>query len=401
MLVLLYLLVFIGVFLIYRRRFYGRHLQPVDGEPGRLEYVKYGKSGRVVGYAFGVPQSGGLPFMVRRERWYDRLLKWLGLAREMQLADQSLDDQWFFVTDYPRDMKALFSHHDVRQALGGLLHAGVESLHATTQRIWCVLPSKAGEQESTRTQAMNALLSFAAALSAHRAALEVPPKRRHTRQRAFVFVGVHLVLLIAGCIGLFASVTDQVYLADISEWTVYTAIVAGMGLLLWLGAIVLWFRRTSWIGWVLTDFLISGVAGIVLFSATLTRDINVAWDTAPPIIKTMTVLEKSCRVVCRTIGLKWQSETYPLNQQQCTAKERAATLQQYRRDHSALDCSLRYTLLLRHWNDDKHRPFRANINEHTADALALGAEVQVPVRRGYLGLNWVRLGDIPAITKEQ
>ena len=118
---------------------FGHHLSRVKKHDGWLQYINRDKNGYIEARHVGVVRDKGIPFIVRRERWYHRYFKRLGLASEIAVPDEAFDRKYFITTDFPHHLEQVMAAGDLLPAMKELSAKGVDEVHATAGKVWCVV----------------------------------------------------------------------------------------------------------------------------------------------------------------------------------------------------------------------------------------------------------------------
>ena len=116
---------------------------PTSGGPpptaAFLTYV-FKRRDRYYSRHVGLERSGGIPFIVRPEKPYHRLLKSIGISSEINVGNPAFDQR----TSSPPTIRAVWSDcwppAELQKHVQRLFEFPVKSLHATRRRIWCVIP---------------------------------------------------------------------------------------------------------------------------------------------------------------------------------------------------------------------------------------------------------------------
>jgi hypothetical protein len=120
--VLVQLFLFLAAALLRGRFLFGTHLR-VDKRTQQLIYRYEGKRGWIVRLHVGIRQQNGIPFIVKPERWYHRLLKGLGIASEIRIGNAKFNRKYFITTDYPGHLERALESNQLLERLRGIVCA--------------------------------------------------------------------------------------------------------------------------------------------------------------------------------------------------------------------------------------------------------------------------------------
>lgn len=369
----------------------GKHLKVSKyGEsPEQLEYISYHK-GRLNTCSFGLKQQHGFPFIVRRERWYHRLFKATGIASEVSLRDAELDKHWYFITDYPDHLERALHAPAFMEALRDLLQLPVKVLCSTPHRLWCALDAKQLPNALPRKEYWRRLEAI------RRHVGQLPPASRQRfplKWRAFVFLGLHMGLFLTACIGFAPTLLDDNEIISKREWLSHALIYALPTVCLWFAVIIAVFHGTSWAGWVLADFVLAGVVGVLVTAGYVVREVNILADTGAPQVVERVVTLRQCELRChKSCGRRCtRRSNYTIADADCTAATRDATRAHYRARDSICQAHANYqfTLEVPHWQSGVGRTYRYNPAPGVYDRTRAGTVLRIPRREGALGIEWV------------
>lgn len=366
----------------------------------QLENIGYNK-GRLTNCQFGLKQRHGFPFIIRKERWYHRLLKSLGVATELRVGCDNMQREWFFITDYPAHLERALHSGVLREALRELLALPITRLSSTLHRLWCdfdckVLKDKKETKDFPREEYWRKLNAVREGLR-H---LSDPSGRRFPmRWTAFIFLGLHLALFITALSGFAPTFIDRYEIIDKWQWLSHAAAYALPAVCLWFGVIIYFFHGTSWAGWVLADFVLTGIIGVMMTTGYFVREANILADMSPPQHIERTVSKRTCSLECRKSCGKncTRRSSYKLDEKWCSPERRIATKYYYEQRDSICRASAKYqfTLYMPHWlpkmgkNRYSYHP-RADVY----DASPVGTTLRIPLREGALGIEWVDVDTI-------
>lgn len=403
MVVLFQILLFAAVYIARGWYLLGRHLKDISGT-NRLIYERMGRNSRhgvyrVLSRHLGLKrEEGGIPFIIRRERWYHRLLKAVGLATELQLGDEAFNQRYFITTDYPDDLQRAANATRTMNALKELLDMGVDAIHAMPNLIWCIDSSQASDNATNVERIYTLLEDIAKHTRRSTALLSISPDTpRHRAPIAFFVIGVHMGLLAFGASEIFYShALDTTDIIDNEALITRSATAMLFGMGAWLMLLYYFFARTPWICWVLGDFVLCGVAGFALSTTAILREANIQLPQASPREYMQPITAKSCTLHCsKSCGKHCTRRShYTLTEESCTPSARAQFQQERRADDYICENNswYDYDLRIQHWQSGQDYRFSPSVRQF--DSMASGMMVTVPVYNGALGMEWLNSNDI-------
>lgn len=398
MVIFLQLCIFLIFAVLRGKTLFGTHLSALSPGSDVLTFTIKTRFGRYARH-IGLDLAGSIPFIVRREKWYHRFLKGLGIASEIDIGHSSFDDKFFITTDYPGHLEQLLASTDLRKHMQLLFRLRVKSVHTTRQRIWCVIarddfskPDKNFERHLERLRSISE--DSRASLARER----TPPSWRWRGVAALAFIAVQAGLLTLGVLGFFPTLFDSVHIASKSG-LVLTGTIAGLfAAALWLCCIVALFKGSSWIAWVLSDFILCGLLGFLLSAILVVRDVNVEMAQASPTLYEQPVVQKSCVLRCKKGGgRRGRRSSYAFDSAaECSPASRSSIIAAKRQSDSR--CASRawfeYKIGIKHWHNTTSYAFTSD--EQMFDAVDIGDAIKVPVHPGALRLEWVNWNEFEA-----
>lgn len=376
--------------------FLGKHLHQKDAAPADYIYRVTSKHGKVQQLHIGIKSDTGFPLVIKRERFYHRFLKSIGLAHEVETSNQSLNKKLFFITDYPHHLKMLLESSKLQEALAQLFSSQIKGVYAAKGRIWAVVGGSDKQRPlSSFIEEVEHLRELGKAL-AQTSHQQTGLQERKLMWIAGIFIIAHFGLFITALGGWAAQLIDSVQMVSNVLWISSGLYYGLFALGLWFAAIIIIFRKSSWIGWVLADFLLYGWIGILVCSVYLVRDMNVMLDQSEAVIHTMPVTRKNCALHCSNrYGKRSKTRTYQLSALQCAYSERPATMAEYQNRDYVCRSSAHFTfdVYTKHWNPAINS-YHYQPNSQHFDAVDYGTLIDIPTHAGALGIEWVELKDI-------
>jgi hypothetical protein len=250
------------------------------------------KLGHVLATRVALTVPRHLRFDVRREGAFDRFAKRIGIAREWEIGDPSIDDH-LYVDDEEVFAELMATRADVRAGVRGLLHrlrahgAKLQWLECANGRLVLQAHTGFGGRPGTvRDEAVRFLMPLVRALRDIERPLHA--SRPRAEQRARLPLAVVLGALVTGAgggLGLHAFLPQRL----VDPWPLWRA-----G---WIGGAVLLAAFVLWATWrvgatprrhrLLLQWLLLGMPAFGGLSAFATRIVDVAADrSAPQFIET-------------------------------------------------------------------------------------------------------------------
>ncbi|MCE2927713.1 MAG: hypothetical protein LW823_08750 [Rickettsiales bacterium] len=398
MVFVLQLLFFIFALVVRGRFLLGRHLKADNIKKERLNYIVHGKHG-VMRRHVGMARQNGIPFIIRKERWYHRFLKQMGIASEIRVSDAQLDQSYYFITDFPNHLEQALHSGGLQDALKKLFALNIKSLHATRDKIWCVIPSGvAGRSDSHFNDHRDLLMEIAKFTQARPEVQLGGYVQRNLMMLAFATISIHAGILMMGLLGWMPIMGSHVDTIDDQQFIFSSLFLSVLLLGIWLFAIISMFARTSWASWVIADFVLCAVIGFMLSGAYMLRAANIHWMQAAPEIHAQQVTSRSCLLHCsKSCGKRCtRRSTHHLNADtECAASNRHATLAHYAaKDYiCAARAEYQYTIHVQHWQENKGT-YSFSATPMQFDTMPNGSIVNVPLHPGALGMSWLDITEI-------
>lgn len=398
MVIFLQLCIFLVFAVLRGRTLFGAHLWPIAPGSDVLSFVLQYRNDRYSRHV-GLAGSGGIPFVVRRERPYHRLLKNIGLSSEIKVGNPKFDEHYFLTTDFPGHLEQLLASEELQRHIHELFKLPIKSLHVTRHRIWCVIGygdvSRGDDYFDTHLALLREILEDTRASRVRGLA---SPGWRWQGGAAFAFIAVQAGLLTLGVLGFLPAYADSIHTADMG-WLVVLGTAAGLlAAVIWLCLIGALFGGSSWSAWVMADFVLCGLLGFVLSGMTVVRDVNVQLSQPEAGIYEQPVLQKICVLYCKKGSRKRaqrRSYTYD-TEAACAPSSRQQIMVSKQRSDSICASSawFGYTLVVKHWR--KPEAYSFTTRPDVFDAVKIKERVRLPVNPGALGLEWLDWDEITA-----
>lgn len=214
-------------------------------------------------------------------------------------------------------------------------------------------------------------------------------------------MAIHMGFFLTAMFGALPTFLDSMEIVSYVEWW-GTALFAGLILAgVWLAMLLWLFSGTSWAGWVLADYLLAGLIGILITTGYGLRKTNILLDTKPPTLYDKPIVERSCTLTCsRTVGSgkrrRTESTTHFPTEAQCEAPSRQQTVQYFlQQDYKcSYNNHFNYRLVVEPWCQGSKKPYHFNTNSQLFDAVRRGTIMTIPSHPGRFGIEWVDIDSI-------
>lgn len=391
MVIFLQLCLFLIAVAIRGRYLFGKHLS-AGSVPNQLNYIAKSKYGRISGRHIGIIQHNGIPFIVKRERWYHRILKGIGIASEIKIPNADFDQKYFIITDYPSHLEMTMASGKLFSHLQELFSLPVKSLHAVPHKMWCVIGkedlSESDVHYAKHIELLSAISQCTNKAESHEYGVV---QRRNLGIIAFIFICVHAGLLTLGVLGVFPTFADSVDIIHTNTWIVKGILAGSIAAVVWFLLILRFFRQSSWICWVFADFVLCGIVGFILSGVFMVREANVHLPQASPSVFEQPILQKICVLECRkSCGRHCtRRSSYTYQSDACNPELRAENMRQKKQTDyiCQANAGYSYSIHVQHWKGDSRYSFTPSIA--LFDQVREGSYLRVPVHAGALGLEWV------------
>lgn len=398
MVIILQLFIFIVFAVLRGRTLFGFHLRPIEPGSDVVVYDLDFRSQRLARHV-GLARSGGLPFIVRREKPYHRLLKNIGMASEISVGNPNFDEHYFITTDFPGHLEQLLASRDLQDHVHALFKLPVKSLHATRRRIWCVIAAKdIAKPDDYFDQHLALLREILEDTRAARVRGHAAPGWRWQGTAALSAIAVQAGILTVGLSGLLPHFAHSGHTVD-AGFLVLMGIAAGLlAAANWVLFVLGLFLGSSWCAWVLADFVLCGLLGFVLSGMFMVREVNIRLPQPDVRIYLQPVVQKSCVLQCQKgRGRRARRSSHPYEGDvACSPSSRQQNLESMRRTDPicASKAWFDYRLAVQHWRTSSRYSF--NTRPELFDAVKSGDKVSLPIHPGALRLEWLNWNDITA-----
>ncbi len=370
------------------------------------------------GGCIGLKQSNKVSFLITPERWYHRLIKKYGKTSEVQLYDEDFDRKYFISTSSPEAWKIAIKNGVVEE-LKAIFSLGIKYLYSNQEKIWVGISGiDVTEENLSRnknyfdkyTRAMNGISNCL-----NKSFEQIPYNSRLVGAKqvyAHILSAVHVGILVFGILSI-ASYSnlwiyqskdlyfsyhdyDFPYIADYAEMLVKAGFAGVFFVLLWGFLLLKIFRNTVWVGWIINDYVIFGIAGIMLASLPLVYEINARMYNSNTVY-IQEVLEKKCKLICankvrtgRSYFVK-NNTIWEYSDDKCSPSERESVMQGEYIKNKRADCEIGvlfgYFIAIKNWKGDSEVKF--SVDGGLFDKIKHGDKVKVPVNSGALGIEWI------------
>jgi hypothetical protein len=220
---------------------------------------------KLVSVWLGTTVTDTLCFRIRREKYFDRVAKVLGIATEFQTGDRKFDAHAYVLCEDQRLLRALAVDKELRQAVSDLIARG-SSVRCNAGHVWVEFPARAvANRNGDDLSIVQALATeFAATLETLRARLVAiradgwrSERDPYAARERFFYITAALLVVLA-LVMFFWSMGlgfPRALLFDNAERLAVNTLAAGAAI--FVAAAVYWFRGTSRLHLVLLEILLT------------------------------------------------------------------------------------------------------------------------------------------------
>jgi hypothetical protein len=264
--------------------------------PGRVK--RFTNKGRLNLLRVGLQTPSELDFELKRETWFDRLAKSIGISQEPQLGNRSFDELVYVLGDDPRLVAKLRQDSALLpglQRLVGLSAHGFVFKRLVCRRgqLWVDLRpvGKTPDEPAAIAWALEELQQLSSALPA------LPAYRQRSLDRRFlhtvIVLGISGGLALNAIVQLLRMVVSHFpFTVDTSQLWSYALLLAGAIVCALVFATLLLLGRSARLHLVLVEVLLFGSLGALGTAFVELRDFNMEADRGTPVELASTVLAK-------------------------------------------------------------------------------------------------------------
>lgn len=397
MVIILQLCIFVVFVMLRGLTLFGFHLRSIEPGSDVLGYNVQIYKERLARHV-GLACSGGIPFIIRREKPYHRFLKAIGMSSEINVGNPDFDSRYFITTDFPGHLEQLLASKDLQRHVHELFKLPVKSLHATRDRIWCVIAAEdLWKSADGFEEHLGLLRRILEDTRAARLRGRASPGRRWLGIAAVCVVAVQAGLLTLGLLGVLTTFADTIHTTYRGALVVMGGAAGLMVAGVWCLLLVAVFRGSSWCAWVLADIVLCGLLGFALSGIFVVRDLNISLPQPESRIFQQPVIQKLCELRCeKWSGKRTLKNSYAFSEAACSPSSRQQNM--YLKRSNDLICRqeawFEYRLVVRHWRMPSRYSFATGAD--IFDAVKTGDKLRFPVHPGALGLEWVDLSEVTA-----
>jgi uncharacterized membrane protein len=346
-------------------------------------------------YSLGLSVQNREPFAIKKERWYHHLLKRLRLTSDLSTGDEEIDRHLFFITQTPELLRQVIAQKDVLNAIDQLFSEyNFKSLYCFKGKLWgtYLLQYEEGEEPEHIGPRLEALETIATALNKEYTRPLPSTSMLCPARLAVLFLMTHAALFTLICIAGIPVFYETTVLLNPSKMMHYGFSIGTFFCILWFICIIITMAGSSWFPMVLVDFFLFGVAGILLSTLFILREINIEWDIRPATPFHQAILSKGCSLVCPSwSGKRRRTATYSLNASECSTAEKQNTLLKY--GNIDYKCGSRakfhYKISIEPWSPYQEGVFIFPTESTIFDQIKDGDLMTVESHQGALGFPWV------------
>lgn len=391
MVIVLQILIFAIAFAFRGRFLFGMQLKVLSGSDN-LTYIGRRKHG-IVSRHIGVTQENGIPFIIKRERWYHAVFKALGIAAEINVGNDAFDTKYFITTDHPSHLEEALRASAMISDLQALFQLPIKSVHATPSKIWCICKRDDLEESESHYDRHRELLSSISERAQKSSLNEnLANTRRYLGLLALIVLAVHAGLVTLGIFGALPTFADFIYTLEVESLLAKGALGGLTAAGVWLLALLAVFARSSWVCWVLVDFMLCGLIGFALSGIIILREANINLPQAPATVVASMVTQKTCTINCsKRCGKHCTRRSYYPYQgdTECAPEARVAALE-YRKQTDYIcnsNANFSYKIHTSGWPGMPQYSFTSRPS--LFDAIQQGSTLAVPINPGAAGLKWI------------
>lgn len=373
----------------------GRHMHK-HGKGTNTYYTDYNPQNSMPFLHYGLEQTGGIPFTITTEKWYHRTLKSLGLATELRTGFRDFDERFFIMTDTPAHLREILTNHEFRKKISLLFHRPVRALYSGPTRLWFrvnrigiynALRTRTSTPEALNLETLDILRDIRAALAKHPAPY-APKIGRSARIKAFAFILAHACFFGIALVGILPIMMDSAITLEFQKLKSDALFVGALITCGWFGLITAIIGGRTWFGWVVADFAVFGIVGIILTTGFVMREANIRFDFSEPAQQTLNVYAKSCLLKCYVRRRRsTTSDYYELGMDECMNENQ--TIKEYLAHDYKCGRNTKFIRNLYLPWDGEREYLTKEVSAQDYLRHKVGTPYIVPVHYGLLGYEWV------------
>lgn len=285
-------------FLLYRQKTKAPWSgNPLSSTPPFCFHQSLSNKSGVYGARIGLDLKDGCFFTIRREQWYDRACKTIGLSREFQLGLADFDESFYIISD--SDEFHAFLQHDtatistIRKIFDTRNNDDVKPLkiQCAGKRLWIEYKCKNSDSPTIKCDGLSSLRALESTLEEKISVIGA--RHDNCAKRAAILTSVGGGLFVAALTAFFADALLRVpYFTDSSQLLVFATtdgIIAGLLIAL---CAALSLRKTSQAHLVLGSLLLTLPVSLSALTYTITYQLDTDLDNSSARTYTVKVLEK-------------------------------------------------------------------------------------------------------------
>ncbi len=397
MIFLIYLAVFALVFFIRYRSMSGAGMKLHVDDGGRTHFESSASAGKKtpnVNVRIGMPCARKLYFRISPEGGMSRMLKAIGVADEFQSGDRATDNL-LFVSDDPLLFQDILKSDALQDALNQLVsrHKKIK-IRAFGHRLWLEADNvPPGWLDQHRSDILAYLweISNAACQSADLRA-EAAPLFSYAQRAAF-FMVMHATLLTGAVFGFLAFIFGDMHVENLQRLVLSSGALIPLAAGVWIVLMISALHRSMWLVLALGDFILIGLAGLVLTIPLLAIEANQRLPQAAATIQQKPLTAKQCSLHCSKKRRKGSSTTrdYPFSAAECEPANRQIRIEMLKDTDSLCRnrATMHYKLTFPAWRSDDNAPYMLGVDAARFDSSKRGDTFAIPVHPGALGAPWI------------
>jgi len=329
----------------------------VNGVSYQYALLKY--NGIIIGLQLGIKGINGYDFSFKKETWYDRLSKFIGLSAEYQMGSKDFDDLVYVVSDDAELLKQISTDTSALEMVFDIFSSGenfnckIEEVRCNSGRLWVKFKTTSGFEETK----VAGLAAFLVPLlqNVNDEIAKVPLITSRKWRDPFVvktatILAISTGLAVNGFVHIMRlALADVPFTVDTDQLLLGSAYWGAGIIISLLIATIIFLGRSARTHLVLIELLIVGSFGAASTSFTELRDINIELDQTP--------------------GTEYQVKT--LNK----------TIDKGRRSTS-------YYLYMEDWNKEESQK-KVKVSSDFYHQTSVGDHLIILQKNGYLKYRWV------------
>ncbi len=260
-----------------KHRWKGKKQTSMDGKV-YLRLHRPPRKNQAEKFFLGIPATCKTSFMIFPEKNSNAYLKKIGLCNEFQTGDTEFDRKYFISCDETSFLEELRLNKELRKLIDELFTKGAQYVICSKNKIWFETSYDFGADNYPPVIELLEKISAEINKTSRSLAKTFFDKNNII---ATLLMSVHSAALIFGGFALFMMISVAYAIPDKAGW-IKIALPAGiLFTALWCAFVVGVLKNSSRLNLVLTDFVISGIAGFMLLTFVTVYEYNMDFDHNP------------------------------------------------------------------------------------------------------------------------